>query len=250
MLIIKTKEKIILGIMIVLFIVSAGMFYYHNIHTNIQADKSKVPVLVATKDIELGMKLTQNNIKWDKIDKKDMIPDYGINEEELTSMVVSSKIYENEIINKKRLGKKKDEKEDLHNTYTINLSPDFSSKIEAGDLIRVYVQSVDKEGNIENRLVFDKKEVLKVLEPQVKESVEGLKVEVTDKDAISYYNAKEAGKIIILKYKDVLSKSDYDIPMIDIKNGSTNAGKEKANKEETSKVEVNKEEKGQEKAKQ
>lgn len=212
----KTKERVILGIMISLFVSSAGMFYYHNFYTNIQANKSKVPVLVATKDIEKGLKLTKNNVKWVKMDKGNKNADYQITEQDLKTMVTSSKIYENEIINKKRLGKTNADEENSYSTYIINLNPDFSSEIKPGDLIRVYVQSVDKDGNIDNKLVFNSKEVLEVAEPEAKSNIKTLKIEATDKDAVSYYNAKQMGKIIALKYKDVLSKSDLEIPVIDL----------------------------------
>lgn len=45
--------------------------------------------------------------------------------------------------------------------------------------------------------------------------VRKLKVRVTDKEALAYYNAKEKGQIIVLKYEDV-ANSDIEIPKLKI----------------------------------
>lgn len=216
----KFKEKFFLLIMIVLFLLSVGMFYYHNIYTTNQLNKNKVNALVATKDINIGSTLNSSNMKWTRVDKDVLLPENKISEEEIKNSKVSEKIFKGELINKNRLeGGSEDDKG--FNTYTINLNPDFSSDVVSGDLIRVYVQMVDsKEGLIENQLVFDKKEVLSIVDNEeeivVKKEFNDIKIEVTDKEAISYYNARELGSIIVLKYKDVATESDYELPLIDI----------------------------------
>lgn len=219
----KVKERLFLLIMIVLFLLSAGMFYYHNIYTTNQLNKNKTHALVATKDINIGSSLNSNNMEWVELDKDILKEENMISEDDIKSLKVSEKIFKGELISKNRL-KQSDEQVSSFNTYTINLDPDFSSEISNGDLIRVYVQKVDKDGVIENELVFEKKETLEVISENegtvVRNSNRNIKIEVTDKEAISYYNAKQMGSIIVLKYKDVTSESDYSLPLIDIVNKS------------------------------
>lgn len=219
----KTKERLFLVIMILLFALSAGMFYYQNVYKVEEAEKNKVLVLMAKKNINIGAELNDKNVGWIKISKDSVSPNYITKdkETEVQGKKVTEKILEGELINKNRLSKEVQSGNRI-NKYTIDIAPNFSSEIAEGDLIRVFVQIVDKDDNnkIYNRLVFDKKEVLEVISKE--EGIAGsnqfnsLKVEVSDKEAIYYYNAKQRGSIVVLKYKEDALTSDYQIPIIDI----------------------------------
>lgn len=219
----KFRERILLIIMIIVFITSLGMFYYQNIYTSNQVDKSKIEALVAVTDINIGTSINEKNTKLIKVDKDLLSPKNVIKKEEVLGMNVTNKILAGELINKDRLTKEKKVKDNI-NTYLIELNPDYRSEVSNGDLIRAYVQIVDKEGNISNKLIFDKKEIIKISTAEgtnalaLKQSSGGILIEATDKEAISYYNAKQKGKVVVLKYKEPAEKSDYVLPFLEISN--------------------------------
>lgn len=224
----KSREKIFLVVMILLFALSVTMFYYQNVYRVKEAEKDMVAVLVAKADISKNSEINDENTKWIKINKELSSKDNVFQKDDISKMKVSADIFEGEFINKKRLKNTFNAKEDdKFNSYVINLKPDYSSELVEGDLVKVYVQIVeekdgekDGEKKIENLLVFDKKEVLEIVglteDGRVRQGEEQIKIKVTDKEALSYYNARQMGSVIVLKYENDINKTDLDIPVIEI----------------------------------
>lgn len=236
----RNKEKIMLGSMVSLFLVSAGFYVYTNFYTNVQANKNKVPVIVATKNIENGISLNKNNTAIKKVDKTNVPEGFELNESDLKNKVTNSKIYKDEMIGLNRL-KPKDKKTSSYDTYTINVQPSYSSDIQAGDLIKVYVQVANNDGEVVNKLVFKSKEVLAIEEPDVKSNIDKLVIEVTDKEAVAYYNAVEIGNVIALKYKDIVSEADLKLQLIEAERlDKKNIMKSNTNQNNTNQVNDNK----------
>lgn len=220
----KSREKIFLVVMILLFALSVTMFYYQNVYKVKEAEKDMVTVLVAKTDISKNTEISEENTKWVKINKELSSKDNVFEKDDISKMKVSADIFEGEFINKKRLKNAFNAKEDdKFNSYVINLKPDYSSELVEGDLVKVYVQIVeekDGEKKIKNLLVFDKKEVLEIVglteNGRVRQGEEQIKIKVTDKEALSYYNARQMGSVIVLKYQNDISKTDLEIPVIEI----------------------------------
>lgn len=220
----KSREKIFLVVMILLFALSVTMFYYQNVYKVKEAEKDMVTVLVAKTDISKNTEINEENTKWVKINKELSSKDNVFEKDDISKMKVSADIFEGEFINKKRLKNAFNAKEDdKFNSYVINLKPDYSSELVEGDLVKVYVQIVeekDGEKKIKNLLVFDKKEVLEIVglteNGRVRQGEEQIKIKVTDKEALSYYNARQMGSVIVLKYQNDISKTDLEIPVIEI----------------------------------
>ena len=220
----KSREKIFLVVMILLFALSVTMFYYQNVYKVKEAEKDMVTVLVAKTDISKNTEINEENTKWVKINKELSSKDNVFEKDDISKMKVSADIFEGEFINKKRLKNAFNAKEDdKFNSYVINLKPDYSSELVEGDLVKVYVQIVeekDGEKKIKNLLVFDKKEVLEIVglteNGRVRQGEEQIKIKVTDKEALSYYNARQMGSVIVLKYENDINKTDLDIPVIEI----------------------------------
>lgn len=210
----KKKEKFVLTSMGMLFAISSGFFYYTNFYTDKIAERNKGPVLVATRDISKGASLNEENTEIKRIDTEEISQNYIQNFDDITELVATADIYQDEKINSRRVSSKLEEKG--YNLYKINLKPDFSSKLNKGDLIKVYVQFTDSDGNISNKLVFDKKEVLEILELDPRTNLHSFSIEATDKESISYHNSKEMGKIIVLKYTETSQVPDIDMPLVDI----------------------------------
>lgn len=211
----RTKDTVFLIIMILLFAITAGMFYYQNFYLKNELEKNKVPILIATKDIFPGTTIDKNNTKQLKIDKSILNRNILTRKDKIKDPIAKEKILKGEFVSKKRV-KSKNDKSKKQSTYVINLNPDFSSDVKKGDFIRVYLQIANKDSTeVKNYLVYNRKEVLNVIKDDDIRDVGKLKVRVTDKEALAYYNAKEKGQIIVLKYEDV-ANSDIEIPKLKI----------------------------------
>lgn len=220
----KSREKFFLIVMVLLFALSVTMFYYQNVYKAKVAEKDMVTVLVAKTDIAKNSELNEENTEWVKINKEMSTEDNVFKKEDISKMKASTDIYKGEFISKKRL---KDisakVEDDMFNSYIININPDYSPKLTEGDLIKVYVQIVEEKDdvkNIKNLSVFDKKEVLEVAgfeeDGRAGQGKKLIKIKVTDKEALSYYNAEQLGNVVVLKYENDINKTDFNIPVIEI----------------------------------
>lgn len=214
----RLKEKVILIIIITLFLLSLSMFYYQNVYKVNKLELSKKEVLIATKDIEKNTKITEENTNWINV-SPDLISDYNVlKDDEIIGKKTSEKILEGEYVNKRKIQVENEKTYDF-NTYIIEIYPDYVTDLENGDLVKVYVQvkeKIDRETEkISNLLIFDKKEIVEIQRDE--EGVPSkIRIRVTDKEALSYYNGKATGTIIALKYEANVDNSDYEIPVIDI----------------------------------
>ena len=220
----KSREKIVLTVMVLLFLLSVSMFYYQNVYKVKELEKDMVQVLVAKEDISKNSELSEENTEWVKIDKKVSTEDNVFKKDNISEFRTSTEIYKGEFISKKRLKDvSKKIEDDEFNSYIINLNPDYTPELNEGDLIKVYAQVIEeKDGKeeIKNLLIFDKKEILGITgfaeDGRSKQGEGQIKIKVTDKEALSYYNAKQMGSIIVLKYENDLNKTDLEIPVIEI----------------------------------
>lgn len=202
---------------VVLFIVSVGMFFYQKNTTQNLIKNNQIEVLIATKEINSGSSLNEENVGWKAVDK-DLVSENNITKNsKVEDKGVRLKILKGDFVNVERL-EKGDSQVNKVNRYYIDIVPDFSLDLAKGDLIKVYTQIVDKDGEINNRLVFNKKEILAIVksEDSYNGNTSTLKVEVTDKDSLLYYNAKQQGKIIVLKYSEDINNPDVNIPYIKV----------------------------------
>lgn len=217
----NSREKTILIVMILLFTLSVFMFYYQNIYKTNLLEQNKVEVLIAKSDIEKNTELNKENIQWIKIDKNLATKDNVFKKDDVLGKKISEKIFEGEFINKKRI--KQDENKERYNfdTYVIDINPDFATTLNNGDLVKVYVQTIEKVDKdterINNLLVFDKKEIVEIVKDgEQNNNQTNFKIKVTDKEALAYYNAKKIGTVIAMKYEADMDKPDYKIPIINI----------------------------------
>ena len=214
----KVRERLVLLLVVVLFASSLGMFYYQNFYKPSLVEQAMVEVLVAMDDIERNMIIDEKNTEWYKVDESIVTPYNVLKEDEMMGEIASQKIFRGEFISKKRIMTEEDKKFD-YDTYAIEIEPDYTTNLNNGDLVRLYVQVVDKDDDknetITNLLVFDKKEIIDV------KGIDGekpslIKVNVTDKEALSYYNAKHLGTVIALKYEAEMDRRDFNIPKIQV----------------------------------
>ena len=200
-----------------LFLLTLGMFLYQKNSSINLIKENQTEILVATKDINGRTNINEENVGWKMVDKSLISENNITRESKLEKEKVKSTILEGEFINIKKLEKSSGSENEVDNYY-IDIVPDFSSNLLKGDLIKVYVQIVDKNGDINNRLVFTEKEVLEVInnEETYGNQQKTIKLEATDIESLKYYNAKQKGNIIVLKYLENVNNPDIKIPFINI----------------------------------
>lgn len=215
----KVKEKMVLFLIFLLFSLSVFMFYYQNFYRPNLIEMNKAHILIAKEDIDKNTELNEKNMEWIKIDEEILNADYVVKIEEAIGKKTSEKMFKGEFINKQRIQGDEEEKF-AFDTYTIDIVPDFSTDLKNGDLVKVYVQTVeiteDKKQDINNLLVFDKKEIIEVQRSEQTGEIIRIKIRATDKDSISYFNAKIMGSVIALKYEGIMDNPDFNIPIINI----------------------------------
>lgn len=235
----KLKEKICIGIMAIVFCSTAGMFYVQTVQIPEKIEKNKQMVLVATEDILPNTTISTDDLGWKKIDSAMIDENYTLKQEEAIGKKVTEKIYEGEFINKKRLVSSEDDSS-KKSTYLIDIVPDYSSDIQQGDLIKVYLLKKNKDATeVEHLLVLGQKEVVVSREESsMSKNEKYITVEVTDEEALKYYQAREQGVVIALRYTDEINSSDIEVPEIklsnEIKNQTSIESKPEPKKEDVS----------------
>lgn len=183
-------------LLVVTFVITAGMFYYQNFYLEQKAEENKVTVLVAKKDIPEGTLFTTENVGAIKMDKEFVLPNYITSFEELQGKKANSDLLQNELITKGRV----DQNTGGSKLFSVSVKGEFNSTIAKGDAIRVYVQ---KE-NGEVLELFNKKEVQQVnfkknASGKETSTIESLDVLMSDKEAIDYFHAQKEGTILVVK---------------------------------------------------
>lgn len=216
----KIKEKIVLFLIFLLFCASVFMFYYQNFYKPSLVEQNKVDILIAREDIGKNTELNEENVGWIRVDQGAVTVNNITKVEDAIGKKSSEKIFEGEFLNRNRI-QSEDEEEYVFDTYTIDIAPDYATDLQNGDLIKVYVQTIekteDRQEEIKNFLVFDKKEIVEINKNEQTGEVINIKIRTTDKDSLSYYNAKAMGTVIALKYEADMNNSDYRIPVINIR---------------------------------
>lgn len=208
----RKKEKFFMGLLIITFLATAGMFYYQNVYLEQKAEANKVTVLVAKRNIPEGSSFTADNVGAIKLDKEFVLPTYITSFDQLKGKRANSDLLQNELITTSRI----EQDSDGSKMFTVSLKAEVNSNIEPGDAVRVYVQMLN--GDVYE--LFHKKEVIKV---NMKKNASGketgvpesLDVLLSDKEVVYYFNAQKAGTILVVKYNDLTEQDQVAIPKFD-----------------------------------
>ncbi|ADO59464.1 LysM peptidoglycan-binding domain-containing protein [Paenibacillus polymyxa] len=211
----RGKNKLLLTVLLITFVATSGMFYYQNVYAPKQDEKNKVFVLVAKKDISEGAAFTPDNIGAIKMDKNMVLPNFITNFDEMKGKTASTDLFSNEIVTKRQTtgvsdGSKK---------FKLGIeAANMPTSIKNGDAVRVFVQTT-----IGNKIfeIFDKKEVVNVnfkksASGQESQLVESVDLLVSDKEAVTYFDAQKAGSIFIVRFNNLTEKDTVITPKYDM----------------------------------
>lgn len=216
----RTKEKMTLLLLILIFIATVGMFFYQNVVVKNQIEANKVSVIIAKKDITAGSEINEKNTGVMKIEKSAVFPD-SLTVKDFKSIEgkkAASDILQNEIINRKRISDTQGEDKQ----FSINVTPTYSSTLTDNDNIRVYVQIFDKKTKETSLFqLFDKKQIIGINQKKdssgkVSAVIDSLQILASDEEALNYFNAMKLGDIIVLKYNDITEADKLKVPQFKI----------------------------------
>lgn len=230
----KKVNKIMLS-MGVLVGISVGMFTYQNFYLNKQ--NSDVLIFVAKDNIPAMTTVTNDMFKTVSIPQSGILPGYVTNINEIVGKELRGGLLKDEPLSKSRLIVNKDAKYDLE----IKLESEISIPVSDNEYVNVYVSLTDSQGNVEVKKVFDTKQVsLKGAGVTITESADAyLTVRVTEDELSTYYNAKEKGKIIVVKNNSLDATEDITDNKYDPESQEAqNAIKPSENEEQGSAVSV------------
>lgn len=227
------KEKGMLVIMVLLFVLSAGIYGYDKLNpTQVVTVNDEVEVLLALTDIGQNEPIDESATAWVKIDRKYLTDKFITRETVIDGKVVTTAIFKDEYITTDRIGEETVSKNSM---YEVSVQPAFASTIKNGDLVRAYVQIVNKEKNqIVSYLLFDKKVVsgIPVIDPTLPEQnkskfVDFISLKLTAEESLRYYGASQVGNVIVIKYDSLVSEKEviatFDIDAWSKKEEAANA---------------------------
>lgn len=208
------SNKFITLILIVVFLITCGMFFYQNFYAKKILEANQVTAYVATKDIYEGGEINATNIGAIKIDKNKAFSSYALDVDAIIGKKAKSTILKDEIININRIA---DDDSKLSNEmFSVKLKANYMSNIKKGDNIRVCVAIYDKKQNKTTTLnLFTIKEVKDVYYAKKNnsgaEAIESFEIHCSDEEAVNYYNAIKVGEIIALKFNDITEENQMPL---------------------------------------
>lgn len=223
----RSKERFVLFLLFIVFLITAGMFYYQNMYLKQKDAGNQVPVFMAIKDIPEGATFSKQNFGQITLEKTqvDKLTNYiPVTVKGLASIegkVANSNILKNEIITKERIDNQKT-KED---TFKVLVQPAEKVTVEQGDLVNIYLQ-LTREDKTDKTLIhyetysIAKKKVVKDVifkknsSGKIQEGVvDYLRFTLSEQESLNYHLAKQikSAKIIVVPYENILNKDDAQV---------------------------------------
>lgn len=197
----KKINKIIIT-MIGLATFSGALFVYDNFYLN--SKDSESVIYVAKQDIPSNATLTKDMFQAMSLPKEGVLSTYVTDLNSVVGKKLKGALLKEEPLSVKRITTEKD----LINNLEIKLELDQASmNVSSGEYVNVYVV-LNINGDVQVRKVFDTKQV------NVKDVKEGdsssrcVTMKVNEDEVTKYYNAREKGKILVVKNSSTDGKSD------------------------------------------
>ena len=211
----RIKNSTMVVILLTVFVITCGMFFYQNFYLKNQLESSGIIVYVAKQDILAGDEFGPENIGAIKTNKipNNYILDFN---DDLRGKTAKTNIYKNEAINRERISL---ENKNTDAMFNIKIKASQASDFKKNDIARFYVQIYDKKDKkISIFELFDKRimDISTTTNQSKGTSIDGFFVLVSDEEAINYYNATKIGEIIALKFNDIEEENKMKIAKFDI----------------------------------
>lgn len=214
----KMKSKnIYLSGMIGTLVIGGGLFAYQNVY--LAKQNPEQVIYVAKEDIPAESEIKEDMLKAISIPSDGVLPIYVTDKKEIVGKRLVGGLLKDEPLSKSRLTTEKD----LENQLELKIDYDNEIPLTTGDYINVYVILENNGGEISVQKLFERKMVTVVTDSTKEGTTSFNSLKVTEKEALDYYNAREKGKLVVVKDtsldgKENITTQQFDSNSDEVKN--------------------------------
>lgn len=206
----KMKSKnIYLGGMIGTLVIGGGLFAYQNVY--LAKQNPEQVIYVAKKDIPAESEITEDMLEAVSIPADGVLPTYVTDKKEIVGKKLLGGLLKSEPLSKSRLTTE----ENLENQLELKIDYDNNVPLVTGDYINIYVILESNGGEINVQKLFERKMVTVSNTSSADGTTSFNSLKVSEKEALDYYNAREIGKLVVVKDTSLDGKEDITTQQFD-----------------------------------
>lgn len=206
----KMKSKnIYLSGMIGTLVIGGGLFAYQNVY--LAKQNPEQVIYVAKKDIPAESEITEDMLEAVSIPADGVLPTYVTDKKEIVGKKLLGGLLKSEPLSKSRLTTE----ENLENQLELKIDYDNNVPLVTGDYINIYVILESNGGEINVQKLFERKMVTVSNTSSADGTTSFNSLKVSEKEALDYYNAREIGKLVVVKDTSLDGKEDITTQQFD-----------------------------------
>lgn len=207
----KMKNKnIYLIAMIGTFTVGGGLFAYDTFY--LAKQNTEQIIYVAKENIPAKSEIKEDMLKEVSLPSDGVLPTYVTDKKELVGKKLLGGLLKDEPLSKNRLVAEKD----LEHQLELKIDYDNQIPLATGDYVNMYVILQGNGGEVTVQKLFERKMVNVATSTASDGTVSSFySLKVNEEETISYYNAREKGKLVIVKDKSLDGKDDITTQKFD-----------------------------------
>lgn len=206
----KMKSKnIYLSGMIGTLVIGGGLFAYQNVY--LAKQNPEQVIYVAKKDIPAESEITEDMLEAVSIPADGVLPTYVTDKKEIVGKKLLGGLLKSEPLSKSRLTTE----ENLENQLELKIDYDNDVPLVTGDYINIYVILESNGGEINVQKLFERKMVTVSNTSSADGTTSFNSLKVSEKEALDYYNAREIGKLVVVKDTSLDGKEDITTQQFD-----------------------------------
>lgn len=206
----KMKSKnIYLSGMIGTLVIGGGLFVYQNVY--LAKQNPEQVIYVAKKDIPAESEITEDMLEAVSIPADGVLPTYVTDKKEIVGKRLLGGLLKSEPLSKSRLTTE----ENLENQLELKIDYDNDVPLVTGDYINIYVILESNGGEINVQKLFERKMVTVSNTSSADGTTSFNSLKVSEKEALDYYNAREIGKLVVVKDTSLDGKEDITTQQFD-----------------------------------
>lgn len=206
----KMKSKnIYLSGMIGTLVIGGGLFTYQNIY--LAKQNPEQIIYVANENIPAQSEIKEEMLKAVSIPADGVLPTYVTDKKEIVGKRLIGGLLKDEPLSKSRLTAE----ENLENQLELKIDYDNEIPLSTGDYINIYVILESNGGEVSVQKLFERKLVTVSSTTKGDGTTTFNSLKVTEKEALDYYNAREIGKLVVVKDTSLDGKDDITTQKFD-----------------------------------
>lgn len=192
------KTNKILFVMVGACVLSGGLFAYQQFVLKNSSNETET-VYVAKEYIPANSEITEDMLSTVTVPKNGVLSTYITDKNQVIGKKLSGGILKDEPLSKSRILASNED----GNNLELKIDYDNAIPLQNNDYINVYVILKDSSGDVTVQKLFNRKLVTTTTVSTSDSTESCYTIRVNEEEAINYYNAKEKGKVVVVKDKSV-----------------------------------------------